>query len=82
MDSAELDRGRRLARRRMAWWSFLSLFLDMGLIFLAMFFGNPTGVATIFNAAAGIMGTIIAARVAIIMSYLGVSAFEATRNKP
>lgn len=76
-----LDQGRRMARRRMAWWSFLSLFLDMGLIFGGLIFGPATFGAGL-TAASGPLGMIIGARVAIIMSYLGASAYEAVRKQP
>lgn len=77
MDEIELKR--RMARRRMAWWSFISLFFDMTIIFGGLIFG-PVGFGAGLSAASGPIGVIITARVAIILGYLGFSAMEAIKR--
>lgn len=77
-DGADLDRSRRLARRKMAWISF-SVVVGYAIVILAGLLLGPATFAAGLATASGILTTIMGAFVAIILGYLGASAYEAVR---
>lgn len=70
-----LDRGRRLARRRMAWISFWFLILVSTGIISGLLFGGPA-VATAISVASTALVGIYTVFTSIILGYLGVSVAE------
>lgn len=75
----DLDRKRRLARRLMAWISF-SFLLGMGTAILAgAAFGNASFADSI-EKVSGVLNMILGVFAAIVLGYLGVSVYEATRK--
>lgn len=77
--SAELDRGRRLSRRRMARVSFGVLCLELIVGFgLLAFHPDRAAIASALGASASYLGPLNAALVLIVLGYLGFSAMENT----
>lgn len=74
--SEELDVGRRKARRKMAWISFSAL-LSMALAIMLGLFLGPAAFAVGVQTVSGVLNMILGAFVAIILGYLGASAYEA-----
>ena len=77
-DEADLGRSRRLARRKMAWISF-SVLVGYAIVILAGLLFGPASFAAGLAVASGILTMIMGAFVAIILGYLGASAYEAVR---
>src|SRR3546814_4422881 len=77
--SETLDRGRRLARRRMAWISFLALLVEAGALLAGVFVGGPI-FATNMAAVAPALTGLFWAQTAIVGAYLGVSLTEALKR--
>lgn len=75
----ELDRGRRLARRRMAWIAFLALMLEAGAITAGLFLGGPLFAANVTAASTVLVG-LFWAQAAVVGAYLGVSLTEALKK--
>ena len=75
----ELDKGRRLARRRMGWTSFTVLMVEAAVILIGVFVGGPL-FATNLKAAAPILTGLFWAQAAIVGAYLGVSLTEALKR--
>ena len=75
----ELDRGRRLARRRMGWLAFLSLMAEAAALTLGVFIGGPL-FATNLTAASAVLIGLFWAQAAIVGAYLGVSLTEALKK--
>lgn len=74
-----LDRGRRLARRRMGWLAFSAVLIEGFLIMAGVFFGGPLFAANLVAASPIITG-IIWAQTALVGAYLGVSLTEALKR--
>ena len=75
----ELDRGRRIARRRMAWIAFLALTAEASGLTLGLFFGGPLFAVNITAASAVLIG-LFWAQAALVGAYLGVSLTEALKK--
>ena len=75
----DLDTGRRLARRRMGWFSFSALLIEAGVLLLGIFVGGPL-FAMNLAAAAPILTGLFWAQAAIVGAYLGVSLTEALKK--
>jgi hypothetical protein len=73
---AQLDAGRRMARRRMAWWSFMFLLGASSAILGALLFGQSAVVAAALSAAATVVVGIFTVFTSIVLGYLGVSVAE------
>lgn len=76
----EMDRSRRLARRRMAWISFLALLFESGAILAGVFLGGPL-FATNLTAAAPVLIGMFFAQAGIVGAYLGASLTEALKRR-
>ena len=74
-----LDRGRRLARRRMGWTAFLSLIAELIFVLAGVIWGGPLFAANLAAASPILMG-ISWALAAIVGAYLGVSLTEALKK--
>lgn len=81
MDDHIMDETRRLSRRRFAKVSFWFLIVLASLVVLTVLL-HPSrlSVSEALNNVSGLLNGIVAALVAIIMSYLGVSAWERTKT--
>lgn len=80
--SAELDRGRRLARRRMAWASFLFLLVSGSLLMYGLVLGDSReSVAAAVSVASGVVTGLFTVFTTIVLGYLGVSVCERIFNK-
>lgn len=75
----EMDRSRRLARRRMGWLSFLALLVEAGILMGGVFLAGPTFAANL-AAAAPILVGLFWAQAAVVGAYLGVSLTEALKR--
>ncbi len=75
----ELDKGRRLARRGMAWLSFIALLVEAGVLLVGTFVAGPLFTANI-AAVAPILTGLFWAQTAIVGAYLGVSLTEALKK--
>lgn len=75
----DLDRTRRLARRRMAWLSFTALLIEAGVLLGGVFLAGPVFAANL-AAAAPILTGLFWAQAAIVGAYLGVSLTEALKK--
>lgn len=71
----DLDRKRRLARRRMAWFSFWLLALYSTAILGGILWGGSTVAAALATAITAVVG-IYTVFTSIILGYLGVSVVE------
>jgi hypothetical protein len=80
--TANLDRGRRLSRRRMARISFLFLILS-GTSILSMLMLHPDRleIAQALAAASMVVTPLLSVLTAIVLAYLGVSAAEQVFKK-
>ncbi len=74
-----LDAGRRLARRGMAWLSFLALLAEAGALMSGIFLAGPV-FATNLAAAAPLLTGMFWAQTAIVAAYLGVSLAETLKK--
>ena len=74
-----LDRGRRLARRRMGWTAFLALIAELVFVLGGVVFGGPLFAANLTAASPILMG-LSWALAAIVGAYLGVSLTEALKK--
>ena len=73
----QLDKGRRLARRRMAWMSFAFLVATGSLIVGSLTLReDPTLVASALATASGPLVGVLTVFVAIVLGYLGISGAE------
>jgi hypothetical protein len=72
----ELDTGRRLARRQMAWISFWFLILASCGILAAILLGNPIVATQAIPAATTAIVGIYTVFTSVILGYLGVSVAE------
>lgn len=79
MTQEALDKGRRLARRRMAWISFAALLAEAAALLAGVFLGGPI-FATNLTAAAPILTGLFWAQAALVGAYLGVSLTEALKR--
>lgn len=75
----DLNRTRRLARRRMAWLSFIALLIEAGILMGGVFLAGPTFAANL-AAAAPILTGLFWAQAALVGAYLGVSLTEAIKK--
>jgi hypothetical protein len=75
----DMDKCRRLARRKMAWFSFSALLLEAAAIMLGVFYGGPVFAANLV-AAAPLLTGMFWAQTAIVGAYLGVSLTEALKK--
>lgn len=75
-----LNTGRRMARRRMGWLSFIALLTEAGVLLTGVFLGGPIFAANL-SAAAPILTGLFWAQTAIVGAYLGVSLTEALSKK-
>lgn len=78
--SEVLDTDRRIARRRMGWYSFVALLIEAGVLMAGLFVGGPL-FAVNLAAAAPILTGLLWAQAAVVGAYLGVSLTEAL-SKP
>lgn len=78
-ETAELDKGRRLARRGMAWLSFTALLVEAGILMAGTFLAGPLFAANL-TAVAPILTGMFWAQAAIVGAYLGVSLTEALKK--
>lgn len=78
----DLDRKRRLARRRMAWISFLFLLVMSTLIVAGLTLSpRPVQVAEALKVASGAITGILTVFTTIVLGYLGVSLAEQVLKK-
>lgn len=76
-NTEKLEKGRRQARRRMAWISFFSIELLTGIIFYKLLFnGNPEVTAQVLMTAFPVLSGLLMFHVSVILGYLGVSVAE------
>jgi hypothetical protein len=75
----DIEKGRRLARRRMGWLSFSALLIEAAVLLLGVFIGGPVFAANLKAASPVLMG-IFWAQAAIVGAYLGVSLTEALKR--
>ncbi len=83
MTGAEaLDAGRRLARRRMAWFSFLFL-LATGIAVVSFLILSPgrMEIARALGASSVILTSLLTVFTAIVLAYLGVSLTESISSR-
>ena len=78
-EAVELDKGRRLARRGMAWLSFTALLVEAGVLMAGTFMAGPLFAANL-AAVAPILTGMFWAQAAIVGAYLGVSLTEALKK--
>ena len=82
MTDEELDKGRRLARRRVAYISFFWLMAVATCIFAMLLFGDERkDVATALSTSSALLGTIIGVFTTIILAYFAASATERVMKK-
>lgn len=75
--SSDLERGRRLARRRFAWISFGIIILITAAIMLGLLFhSDPVAFGQAVASVTGILTTILWVFTTLILGYLGVSVAE------
>lgn len=76
---AELDRGRRLARRYMGWGSF-GFLMTSGILIVGklLFMQDPTLFATALVTAQPVLASLFGVFTVITVGYLGFSAMENT----
>lgn len=79
MMSETIDIDRRVARRRMGWFSFVALLIEAGVMLLGLFFGGPL-FAVNLAAAAPVLTGLFWAQAAVVGAYLGVSLTEALQK--
>lgn len=80
--SAELERGRRMARRHMAWYSFWLLFGSSALIVLALVFAQDReGVAAALDTARPLLTSMLTVFTTIVLGYFGASVTERILKK-
>lgn len=73
----DLDSGRRLARRRMAWISFLLLVVISSIIVWTLVFNDSRyDIASALNVAVTPLTAIYTVFTSIVLGYLGVSVVE------
>lgn len=77
----DIERGRRLARRRMGWMSFIMLSLEACALVLGLYFGGPLFAANMAAIAPAFTG-LAWAQASIVGVYLGVSLAEALKKQP
>lgn len=75
----DLDRGRRLARRRMGWLAFSALMIEAAALLAGVFLGGPLFAANL-TAAAPVLTGLFWAQAALVGAYLGVSLTEALKR--
>lgn len=75
----KLDSGRRLARRRMAWFSFGALLIEAAVILAGVFLGGPAFAINV-KATSALLTGLFWAQAAIVGTYLGVSLTEALKK--
>jgi hypothetical protein len=75
----KLDRGRRLARRLMGWFSFGALLVEAMALLAGVFLGGPTFVANV-TATAPVLVGLFWVQAAIVGAYLGISLTEALKR--
>lgn len=80
MNKEELDLKRRLSRRRMAVISFAALLGIAAAVLAGSAFG-PASFADSVQKVSGVLNMILGVLAAIVLGYLGVSVYEATRNQ-
>ncbi len=78
-EAVALDKGRRLARRGMAWLSFTALLVEAGVLMVGTFMAGPLFAANL-AAVAPILTGLFWAQAAIVGAYLGVSLTEALKK--
>lgn len=76
----ELDRGRRISRRRMGRIAFLLLMAEAVALMCGVFVGGPL-FATNIKAASTVLIGLFWAQAALVGAYLGVSLTEAMNKK-
>lgn len=72
----KLEKGRRRARRFMAWLSFYYLIIVSTTLLYKLLFGNSPEVASAILTAHPVITTAIAPFILILLGYLGVSVTE------
>lgn len=77
--SETLDTDRRIARRRMGWYSFVALLVEAGVMLAGLFFGGPLFAVNLV-AAAPVLNGLFWAQAAVVGAYLGVSLTEAIQK--
>lgn len=75
----EIDKSRRLARRRMGWWAFMALLLELGVLLAGTLLGGPLFAANMAAIAPALSG-LSWALAAVVGAYLGVSLTEALKK--
>ena len=79
---ADLEQGRRLARRRLAIFSFWFLIATAGLIVLSLILSPAREeIAQALSIASVIIGGLLATFTSIVLGYLGVSMVERAFGK-
>ena len=78
-----LERGRRLARRRMAWASFIFMLGTATTVLgLLLFSPDRLNIAKALGESEGLIKTVYALTTVVIVGYLGISGVEgALRNR-
>lgn len=77
--TADLDRGRRLARRLMAWGFFVALQAEAAALMVGVFLGGPDFAENLAAASPVLIG-LFWAQAAGLGAYLGVSLTEALKR--
>jgi len=76
----EMEKDRRLARRRMGWGAFSVIMIQGALLVAGTFFGGPMFAANI-AATTPLLISLLWAEVALVGVYLGASLTEALKKK-
>lgn len=74
-----LNSGRRLARRRMAWFSFGALLIEAAVILAGVFLGGPAFAINV-KATSALLTGLFWAQAAVVGAYLGVSLTETLKK--
>ena len=78
-ETSDMERSRRLARRRMAWTSFAAIMIEAAVMLTGVFIGDSL-FANNVRAASSILIGLFWAQAALVGAYLGVSLTEALKK--
>ena len=80
--TCEVDKGRRLARRYMAWLSFFFLLcVGLSIMYGVIWSPDPVTIASALSTASPVLTTVCGFFTTIVLGYLGVSVAEKILKK-